>query len=265
MAAQAQARLLLDVRQNHHHALPAAGRAAAKGPQPARAGIHHPAQPVDLESPALFLDKPKPHGVGHSPGPMASMPSMARKGLGGFFRMSHFRRDNSPPDCYPIRLKSFKRQISRRSRSLAPARGSRPGPHPCRDVRSPVCSRPTSRPPDHPQPEPRKPAGQRDPHRTLVKFTRPAGAHASSPLPHIMLPKKRHQTATGPLREIRGVEPTQAGVETGFIHATDGQDVVAGDGPNLPNFDVHPSEREPAAPLCFIPRGKIWKLVTMGP
>ena len=44
IAAQAQARLLLDMGQNHHvHVLPAAGRAAAKGTQPAGADIHHPA------------------------------------------------------------------------------------------------------------------------------------------------------------------------------------------------------------------------------
>jgi hypothetical protein len=42
--------------------LPAAGRTASEGPQPAGADIHHPAQPVDRESPALFFDAPEPHG-----------------------------------------------------------------------------------------------------------------------------------------------------------------------------------------------------------
>tara|TARA_R110002110_G_scaffold403942_1_gene621958 strand:- start:615 stop:833 length:219 start_codon:yes stop_codon:yes gene_type:complete len=32
---------------------------------------------------------------------------------------------------------------------------------------------------------PRKPTGQRDPHRILAKFIRPACAHGSSPLLHI--------------------------------------------------------------------------------
>lgn len=63
MAAKAQPRLLLDVRQNDHvHVLPAAGRAAAKGSQPTRADIHHLAQPVDRESSTLFFDEPEPHG-----------------------------------------------------------------------------------------------------------------------------------------------------------------------------------------------------------
>ena len=44
VAAQAQARLLLDVGQNHHvRALPAAGGTAAEGPQAAWTDIHHPA------------------------------------------------------------------------------------------------------------------------------------------------------------------------------------------------------------------------------
>jgi len=63
IAAQAQARLLLDMRQNHHiHALPAAGRTAAERPQSAGADIHHPTQPIDRESPALFFNEPEPHG-----------------------------------------------------------------------------------------------------------------------------------------------------------------------------------------------------------
>ena len=45
----------------------------------------------------------------------------------------------------------------------------------------------------------RKTAGQRDPHRILAKFACSACAHSSSPLLHIMLSKKRHQTATCPI------------------------------------------------------------------
>ena len=63
IAAQAQTRLLLDVGQNDHiHALTAAGRAAAKGPQAARADVHHLTQPIRWKAAAVFLDKPEPHG-----------------------------------------------------------------------------------------------------------------------------------------------------------------------------------------------------------
>ena len=63
VATQAQSRLLLDVRQNHHvHVQPAAGRAAAESPQPVGADIHRPTQPVYRESPALFFNEPEPHG-----------------------------------------------------------------------------------------------------------------------------------------------------------------------------------------------------------
>ena len=62
-AAQAQARLLLDMGQNHHvDVLPAAGRAAVKGPQPAWADVHHMAQPVGRERPNMFFNEPEPHG-----------------------------------------------------------------------------------------------------------------------------------------------------------------------------------------------------------
>jgi hypothetical protein len=85
VAAQAQARLLLDMRQNDHvHVLPTAGGAAAGRPQATWTDIHNPAQAVDGESPTLFFDEPEPHGVGHSLGPLAFMPSMAREELGGF-------------------------------------------------------------------------------------------------------------------------------------------------------------------------------------
>ena len=72
----------VDVRQNNHvHVLPAAGGAAAERPQATRADIHHPTLAVDGESPALFFNEPEPHGVGHSLGQMAFMPSMAREEL----------------------------------------------------------------------------------------------------------------------------------------------------------------------------------------
>lgn len=61
VAAQAQARLLLDGGQNHHvHVLPAAGRATAERLQSAGAAIRHPIQPVDRESPSLFFDETEP-------------------------------------------------------------------------------------------------------------------------------------------------------------------------------------------------------------
>ena len=86
IAAQAQARLFLDVGRNDHiRALPAAGRAAAEGPQATRADVHDLTQPPGWERPAMFFDKPEPHGVGHSLGPMAFMPSITREKLGGFF------------------------------------------------------------------------------------------------------------------------------------------------------------------------------------
>ena len=62
MAAQAQTRLFLDRGKNNHvHTLPATGRAAAKGSQPAGADIPHLAQPVDREGPTLLFDEPEPH------------------------------------------------------------------------------------------------------------------------------------------------------------------------------------------------------------
>ena len=63
IAAQAQTRLLLDVGQNDHiQALPAAGRAAAYGPQAARADVHHLTQPIRWERPNVFFDEPEPYG-----------------------------------------------------------------------------------------------------------------------------------------------------------------------------------------------------------
>ena len=63
IAAQAQTGLVLDVGQNDHvRALPAAGGAAVKGPQPARTDVHHPAQVLDRECPTVFFDEPEHHG-----------------------------------------------------------------------------------------------------------------------------------------------------------------------------------------------------------
>ena len=63
IAAQAQARLFLDMCQNHHvHVLPAAGRAAAHGPQPVRADVHHLTETLGWKRPTMFFDKPEPHG-----------------------------------------------------------------------------------------------------------------------------------------------------------------------------------------------------------
>jgi hypothetical protein len=63
IAAQAQARLFFDVGQNDHVCvLPAAGRTAAKGPQSARADVHHLTQPLGWKAAAMFLDEPEPHG-----------------------------------------------------------------------------------------------------------------------------------------------------------------------------------------------------------
>lgn len=78
--------------------LPAAGRSAAKGPQTARADLHDLTQPLCWERPNMFFVNPEPHGVGHSLGPMAFMPSMAREELGGLCR------ENDPPDCFLILL-----------------------------------------------------------------------------------------------------------------------------------------------------------------
>ena len=86
VAAQTQTRLFLDVGQNNHvHALPAAGRTAAEGPQATRADIHHLAKPFGRKGTYVFFDEPEPHGVGQSLGPMAFLPSMARKEHRGLF------------------------------------------------------------------------------------------------------------------------------------------------------------------------------------
>ena len=56
IAAQAQARLFFDVGQNDHVCvLPAAGRTAAKGPQFARADVHHLTQPLGWKAAAFAI------------------------------------------------------------------------------------------------------------------------------------------------------------------------------------------------------------------
>lgn len=63
VTSQTQTRLFLDVGQNDHvRALPPAGGAAAESPQATQADIHHPAQTLDRERPAVFFNKPEPHG-----------------------------------------------------------------------------------------------------------------------------------------------------------------------------------------------------------
>ena len=61
IAAKAQTRLLLDVGQNTHvHALPAAGRATAKGPKATRVDVHHLTQPIRCKAAAMFLNQAEP-------------------------------------------------------------------------------------------------------------------------------------------------------------------------------------------------------------
>ena len=75
IAAKPQTGLFLDVCQNDHvRALPATGRTAAHGPQPARADVHHLTQPIVGRLPhsplspgpvaqhGSYLDEPEPHG-----------------------------------------------------------------------------------------------------------------------------------------------------------------------------------------------------------
>ena len=63
IAAQAQARLFLDVGQNDHiRALPAAGGTVPESPQSTRADIYYLTKSINREGPALFFNKPKPHG-----------------------------------------------------------------------------------------------------------------------------------------------------------------------------------------------------------
>ena len=87
IAAQAQARLFLDMGQNDHVCvLPAAGRAAAKGPQATRADVHHLTQPIRCKAAAMFLDEPKP-SRGLRANRCRAVPSrlLAREELGGLF------------------------------------------------------------------------------------------------------------------------------------------------------------------------------------
>jgi hypothetical protein len=63
ITAKAQVRLLFGVGQNDHvRALPAAGRAAAYGPQATRTDVHHVTQPIHWKAATKFLDEPESHG-----------------------------------------------------------------------------------------------------------------------------------------------------------------------------------------------------------
>ena len=96
MAGRAQARLFLDMGQNDHVcALPAAGRAAANGPQATRADVHHLTQPFRWKAAAVFLNEPEPDGF------------WLAKNRGACLRM-------------PLSSRSMR--LSRRSRSLSSAR-----------------------------------------------------------------------------------------------------------------------------------------------
>jgi len=79
IAAQAEARLLLDMRQNNHvRALPPAGGAATERPQTTRADVHHMTETVSRKGPFVFFDEPEPHGVGQSLGPCMDGSCVAR-------------------------------------------------------------------------------------------------------------------------------------------------------------------------------------------
>ena len=62
ITAQAETGLLFDVRQRHHiRSLPAAGRAAAEGPQAPRADTYDFAQTVRWKAIYVFFDESKSH------------------------------------------------------------------------------------------------------------------------------------------------------------------------------------------------------------
>jgi hypothetical protein len=131
---------LTGAQNNPVHALPATGRAAAKGPQPAGADIPHLAQPVDREGPTLLFDEPEPHRF------------WLAKNWVAFFQDLPFRRENNPPDCFADPAQILKdADLAPKPLFSGQARGPLLRPHPCRDGRSPMGSRSTRRPPDHPQ------------------------------------------------------------------------------------------------------------------
>ena len=69
-----------------------------------------------------------------------------------FSRISPFRRGNNPPDCFadPAQILADA-DLAPKPLFSGQARGPRPRPHPCRDGHSPMGSKSTRRPPDHPQ------------------------------------------------------------------------------------------------------------------
>lgn len=117
-----------------------------------------------------------------------------------FSRISPFAGKTIPQTVSRIRLKSLRMRISRPSRyspgklavlgrghirvamGVPPwVQGRHAGPQIIRNLTS------------------RKPARPCNAHRILAKLIRPACAQGSSPLPHIVLSKERHQAATGPV------------------------------------------------------------------
>ena len=117
-----------------------------------------------------------------------------------FSRISPFRRENNPPDCFADPAQILEdADLAPKPLFSGQARGPRPRPHPCLDGRSPMGSRSTRRPQIIRNLTSRKPARPCNAHRILAKLIRPACAHGSSPLPHIVLSKERHQAATGPV------------------------------------------------------------------
>ncbi len=69
-----------------------------------------------------------------------------------FSRISPFRRGNNPPDCFADPAQILKdADLAPKPLFSGQARGPLLRPHPCRDGRSPMGSRSTRRPPDHPQ------------------------------------------------------------------------------------------------------------------
>ncbi len=69
-----------------------------------------------------------------------------------FSRISPFRRGNNPPDCFADPAQILEdADLAPKPLFSGQARGPLLRPHPCRDGRSPMGSRSTRRPPDHPQ------------------------------------------------------------------------------------------------------------------
>lgn len=129
--------------------------------------------------------RPQVPGFGHSLGPRALMPSLARAELAGVSRdVALLIEDADLAAKLSIHLRKL--AVFGRDHVTVSVRG-----HPLFQSR-------------HSAPKivgnvmPRNPAGQRDPNRILAKFVSPAWARDSSVSLNITLSKQRHQTATGP-------------------------------------------------------------------